>query len=492
MTPSFAKAVRDAAQEGGFVPPSLLIAALAQEAHPLTALADHDRSNALFDAFHKDFPCVGFHLWHGRELSDQDIAQLSGLIRWLIHSFGQWTDKADPERRLFAALLVTLKAIRADHEFWRTISDDLIPMSELLDAFAKLISLSQFSFTTRGFGPLPIWEGEAVERFMQADREADWVEISESWHRFAETISPNFFYGQAIQCLACLSFDRLVKVSNSVTQTMKAMIIADSLDQGTRLRLGLESDSPFIEFACVYSETSSIWRRVPPVPSQPELLARIFAKVAADPIRWAAWMRAFNRWPIRFPFLHGPLGEALAVVSYEAVEAYVSSVDLYPERTPNTDARLRVTDCLRTFREKASPERRQELWRLAYDRWKEWDFHSLGGYLGQIAWSVLDYAIVGYAIECIPPKMPRELCEEYQRFLNDVERAWHPDKTAANTRWNAVLSAFQPFAHAVSVQEPEGDWLNLGQLYWPFEPRDNRYYLEMFDSNNSDHCFFER
>ncbi len=77
---------------------------------------------------------------------------------------------------------------------------------------------------------------------------------------------------------------------------------------------------------------------------------------------------------------------------------YVYALHLYgkPLDSPVPDSgRREVTECLAAFRQSASEQRRAVLWKLAHERWLEWNFDlkNVTSHLTAINRCDLDYAV---------------------------------------------------------------------------------------------------
>jgi hypothetical protein len=133
------------------------------------------------------------------------------------------------------------------------------------------------------------------------------------------------------------------------------------------------------------------------------LLNKVLLQVATEMTRWQGWMQVFNAYPVRYPTLQRSLGQALASVPEPAIHAYVDSVVLHPLPAKPDPNRRTIADCLEAFRAAATTVRRHALWRLAHDRWSAWCFDQANpeAHLLAVNWSQLDYALAGYASECL-------------------------------------------------------------------------------------------
>lgn len=481
MTPTLQNAIVASAKRGDAIVPATLLAVLSKEETPLHALSHSDYGNTFFDALNHDFPFFPFDRIGNRQFKSDEFERLSGLIRWLVSSLHTWTKTIDPDRSLLGALFVVLQSLQADQSFWLQMPPSISKNTELMNVLAELVSCSQFEFSARDFDAVPIWEEEAIEEFKQADQAGNWVEIGKSWRQFENVMPPSFIFTQAIICLAHYSFDQVVLVADSVSQTIKAMIISKALSPNMRLRLAAASSSPYIEFCCVYAATTALGRVQPLQPIDPKLLVPILVKVSADGKKWDAWMEAFNHWPTRFPSIHAALGEALALMSEDALQSYIESTNMLTLDASNDEGRQLTTDCLRAFKSNANVEKRRYLWKLAYNKWSIWDFNpSCLGQINKICYSVLDYAVVGYLVECMDEDKCRTARDGVTTLLCSVDEAWYVSVSDCITEWNRLLSKFQLYAHAVNTQETGEDWLRGSKEYWPFKKNDEKYLCQMF------------
>jgi hypothetical protein len=114
---------------------------------------------------------------------------------------------------------------------------------------------------------------------------------------------------------------------------------------------------------------------------------------------------------------------------------------------------------------------------LAHTRWEIWNFDegNRETHLFNVHRSPLDYALVGYAVECLDQAGRDDAVEDTRRRLETVEDAWHPSISDIVTAWNRLLSHLQPYAHAAEVLSKGKAWLAETGMYMPFDPRTERY-----------------
>jgi hypothetical protein len=292
-------------------------------------------------------------------------------------------------------------------------------------------------------------------------------------------VFPNVFIAQSTRCLDRFGFEHLVRAANAIRHVAIAMQVASALPTGSSLKLGAACENAYIQFAAAYC--SVFWKRANPPLAQEdqELLELLLAKVSCNAERWMQWMLVFNRYPTRAGPMQNALGRTLARTSDSAVTAYIDAMILNPAAGDGRDV---VAECLRTFAESASEEHRQYLWKRAHDRWEKWrfgiaDYHP---HMFAIGNCELDYAIVGYALECMTEHERNEAIAGISRQLASLQNVWHGSHSDCIAEWNRLLSQLQPYAHADEVLKSGQDWLMRERQYMPFKPDENQYATMMY------------
>lgn len=185
------------------------------------------------------------------------------------------------------------------------------------------------------------------------------------------------------------------------------------------------------------------------------------------------WQRSIAiRW-LRYPTLQVPLGTALATIPESGLQPYVDSIRL--SAIPS-ESRRSVAVCLRAFQSAAPLARRQQLWELAHERWLRWDFGLTdpNERLTRIGYSELDYALVGFAVECLGriERADRDCCLREQ--LSSLTDQWHASHVHFLSESFRILSLRQPYAQADALN-PGEDWLREGSYFLPLDPKFQRY-----------------
>jgi len=476
------EAVRGATSPGDVAEPTSLLASIVGLDNPITTLSDRAEGNKLFEAFYDEFGFIRTAQSTKAPPDPINQARLTCLLRWLINEFRQWRQTEDPRNGKLVALLIVAHACDRDNGLWKMLPADFGSNADLTGRLKDLISSFTVEFTSRGGASEPIWEREAVEQLRLAEVQGDWANIGDRWRPFDQIVFPNALQIQVVRCLYRCGIDHLVHALTNLRQTAVAMQVTSTLDVDQRLLLGIASDNPYIQFSCVYQTFSG--RQTPQqlLSDEQQLLTSLLLRVANDTPRWSGWMRVFNTYPLRYPALQGALGQALAAAPDAAIEAYINSINLHPKQAGPNAGRQCVAACLREFRVSAAAARQTALWMLAHERWLEWRFNRADPdqHLFKINWSELDYAVVGYACECLDDAGRNRAMDFIRGELQELDDSWHASVSDITTTWNRLLSQFEPYAHAGRAMKTGDDWLTENREYWPFDQSKEEYVMMKF------------
>jgi hypothetical protein len=473
--------MKDAGAEGDAAEPRALLDTLASFESPLRALADHDQANALFEAFYREYPFL-----RGPEqlnpLQPEQRSRWVSLLRWLVRELRAWRAAADPSDSRLAAMLIVAQANDAGDNLWEQVREDIGSNAELVERLKALLRLFSIGIASRGGMPASIWEQEAIDAFQRADRAGDWVGIGSGLRLFEHQLIPSAILVQTVRCLYRCGILHLVDALANLHQTVMALQVTSALHLDQRVIFAVNSSNPYIEFAGVYTAISSRHATEQLSPAAEQMLSQVLLKVALDEPRWRAWMQLFNAYPVRYPALQEPLGAALAAVQEAAIDAYVDSIVLSVKPIkpvmPNPNRQC-IASCLRRFRTSAARNKRAKLWSKAHERWSTWDFDraSPQTYLSNVSRSDLDYALVGFAVECMNDTDIEEVKKTIIAEMNTLENDWYGTSLDIISRFRRLLSRFQAYGHAPVAITSDEDWLTDTKVYFPFDPNDHQYFV---------------
>jgi hypothetical protein len=469
----------EAKKFGDELAPTELLNTLLKHSEPINALSNMDQCNEIFEALRIQFGFLDFISETNQHLSTEENNKLVALLRWLIREFQDWQKEGDNSyHKLTALFVVSQYYCDLDNTFWSQFPAELENNLRLINALEELIGKYSINFTARSSETVPIWEKEAVDKFQQANSQGDWLCLADMWQQFEDVVVPSIFCEQTIQCQYQFGFDSLIKASSGIQHIVTAVQITKTLTIIQRLKLALASDNPYIQFASVYQTVSHRYEKKHLTNEEQQLLTQLLVKIAKDESLWVQWMKVFNRYPLRYPEMQVPLGQALAIAPYPAIKEYVNAIGI---STISHNSRLHVSECLRSFRSISELERQNYLWELAYHRWSEWQFEEadLDKCLFEVAFSELDYAVVGYIVNCMTESERDEVINAIYDKLDGLQNIWFTSHTDYQTEFNRLLSRLQPYLYARSMNNTSEDWLLIEKQYYPFDPKENRYVVMM-------------
>lgn len=473
----------EALQPGRAIGPATLLAVLEKEDSPLDAIMRVDGAGTIATAIEQDFSFLRFPRMQVDAVDGEAKKRWAGLIRWLLATIKNWKRSDDTRLRELAAVLLTASLCGGDTDLWCLLPEENAPSVEFLGILGVFVAKRQIVYDFRATASPPIWESEFVEAFQKADAAGDWPGIASMWPRLDHVGRPDALFMATVRCLARFGFAELVRATDALQQSHPVMELAVTLSAHQRLSLAIASGSERVRFCCAFTSVTQRPEAIALSVDEESALLRLLIKVAAAPQEWRKWMMAFNTYPLRYPLLHRPLGQALARASYDAAAIYIDSIKFHPIRVTEIDeSRTLVSTCLRSFSQEASLAHRQAVWAHAHRRWLEWRFGAAdpATSLFDIARSALDFAVASYATECIGAAERENAIADIQKRLPEVELTWHATETDCTTEWNRLLSLFQPYAHACRVAEIGEDPLVDTGLYYPFDLSRSLYHRIMF------------
>jgi len=154
------------------------------------------------------------------------------------------------------------------------------------------------------------------------------------------------------------------------------------------------------------------------------------------------WFYIFNQYPVRYPSLQLGFGAFLSNATDEKIRIYIDSLQL-------NQGEAHIKECLAYFFDHADEHRVRHLCKLAFEKWKDWDF----GDPYSIARSVLDRALVKY-FQIMLPKQDREnfIQNEINQILN-FQQQWFASIVELYKFVYLHLSRMQPACIAEELEQ---------------------------------------
>lgn len=189
----------------------------------------------------------------------------------------------------------------------------------------------------------------------------------------------------------------------------------------------------------------------------------LLVEAAQIPVEWARWMSVMNAFPSRYPQIQSAIGRTLSGASASILQGYLTPLSM------DDHSSQAVTQAFEAFRSSAPETARRALWAIAFKRWQDWDFGTTeeSKCLFRVARSALDFAVVGYFVECVDSQGRDAFAANLARRAQALEHAWHPSESPLLTERLKLISTYQLLAHAESVISNQSSWLPSDTLYRP-------------------------
>lgn len=438
--------------------------------NPLTALSGLDTGQEIFGAFDEDFGFIRVIRSLGSVISVEQKEKLASLIRWLIATLCGWRQIIDPKRATLTVIIVAAARLDENGALWGLMPDKINQNHELGFELQDILGRLQFRIGPGGFSRSPIVDGEQMEEFAAAEAEQNWSAL----RYFAENISWRFYSSaildQSVRGLNRFFPDQLIQKGRAVSQVGVAMQMMTAISVVDSFRVATQAENNVLQFAAVCRLFSSHDRLRVFDDAEEDALVSLLRKVSTDAPRWTAWMQAFATHPYQTSLMQPAIGQCLALSDDTALRAYIEAILLQS----NWLGRNEVKTCLGAFANCVSLERRQVAWRMAFARWSDWNFGERDDHsaLTEISVSNIDFAIVGYAVECLTSEEREVQIAGCLKMVERVEHSWHESHLNFMYSMYRVLSHSQPLVHARDCGTHRESWL------W------NKSYKFLFDQFN--------
>jgi hypothetical protein len=469
-----AEAIVASSEPGGFAPPTSLLELSKHLDDPLTTLSGRDTQREVFAALDEDLDFVRLVRSSRLTISPDQKEKLACSIRWLISALSDWRQTDDARRATLAAMIAVSATLDENGALWLLIPGRVSQNQELGRELQDILGRLQFRAEVANYSRSPIADAEQIEEFAAAEAEQNWPALRSFAERAPWRFHSNAILDQSVRLLNRFFPDRLVQVGRAVSQIGLAMQMVTAISVGEAIRFATQAENSALQFAAV----CRLFAMHDPVPVldavQEVALVALLNQVTTDAPRWAAWMRAFAAHPYRAGQMQPAIGRCLALSDEAALRAYIDAIYLQSSWL----GRDEVKACLSTFANCVSLERRQAAWRMAFARWSDWNFGERDGHSEptEITLSNIDFAIVGYAVECLTPEEREMHIAGCLDMVGRSEHVWHKSQLDHMHYTYRALSRSQPFLHAHDCNTNRDNWL------WPkirkyfFNQLDDRYW----------------
>ncbi len=471
MTAFFKSAFKKAFQSPRSIAPDELINALSKTEDPITYLqGDWANFPEIRDASQKELGHIDIcrvHLLQGSDLPPELGTQLAGTISWLLKQIEAFESHQDNSRMILAAIFEVCARLSQISAFWTYVPRDKISPDFYQVMHDVLVRIAH----SNSDAGAPVWERELMRSVNEADSNERWSVLSKHWHAFEHVVRPHCLFSETSRFLYAQDLNRLIQAVDGMTTMWDILHAVQHLTAKEKLHLASLSKNARARFLLVQDTLFHFPKSEELNDQQSEYLGKTLTKVMACNQEWDEWMGALNEYPVRVPQLQETLGRVLANGEYAQLCSYINAISLYPH---HNDCRLQVTECLRAFRNNASLEKRQELWRIAHDRWERWDFGISTGslILTQVAWSQIDFAVMGYFLEVLEQSELEKLRSEFHKVFYNMQFEWYAKEVDFLHTYYYKISRFALISEtSASVHE----WSLPTSYRVPFNPKLDRY-----------------
>ena len=455
--------------------PTRVLLALTRMSNPFEC-DDEAARKMLDEACQADLGTIYRHGQSGRHLNKDERAIWIDRIAWLLASMRGFKE-AQASNVVLPAMLLTSKAFKGS--IWAAIPPEFYT-PDMLDCMSAIVERVQYTLDAQS-PQVPCWEREAFRDFLQAEREGDWPAIASSWNTIYPAIwsKPDLSKADLLQLVVCLNATELgQKALAAAIDKMDGIIpimwATAAMTPSQIANVALHSASKRTRFVLIQALLSGDLQDVPCGEDVMEILATVFRTTQGDPDEWTKWLRAFNRNPARTIWIQPALGASLGNSSDSIKSAYVYAINLYPTVGGSREA---VSKCFEEFRKHALLDDRKSMWRVSYRRWDKWNFDKANGAtsLFEIAFCDLDYAIIGYYVECLSDSELTVELDAINDALIACQDEWYKDHLSFKDAWYRLLSRYQIATYAYAVRNDEQPWELPMKIYLPFDPETNLY-----------------
>lgn len=402
-------------------------------------------------------------------LTQDEQNTLDGLLKWLIQELRVWDETEDKNARRLALIFIISNILIEN--LWELIPFSVINNPKINNFLEGRFDRFQRNIVIPQQQQVPIWEKEAAQQYIKAIHDRDWQHLANKWHiwRHSPKLDQvNTFQYQIFLFLLNYSPEQLIRTTNRYEDFISLMLICreHSFSLLQRFQLALDSTNELFRFALLFSLELNNDKYHDLTDEEADCFALIFQKTGSNIDQLRLWLMLFNRYPVRFPIFAEGFGVYVAKYASETeIDIYLESIKVEAIKLQNGyyDAREILGKTFQKFAAVAECNVRKLFWDKCYCKYLAWNFGYVEDhyYLNAVHLSNIDYALVGYFIEC-QEQGDRE--EVVQNILKDVDsiftKNWYGSQSGITTEFYNLLSKLQPVCYAGEVGKDQlTSWL---------------------------------
>ncbi|MDO7430953.1 hypothetical protein Q5X64_15075 [Acinetobacter baumannii] len=395
-------------------------------------------------------------------LTEDEHNTLEGLLKWLIQELRVWDETDDKNAKRLALVFIISKILIEN--LWELIPPSVINNPKLNTFLEGRFNKFQCNIVIPQQQQVPIWEKEAAQQYIKAIHDRDWQHLANKWHIWRHSPKldqANTFQYQIFLFLLNYSPEQLIRTTNQYEDFISLMLICreHSFSLLQRFQLALDSTNELFRFALLFSLELNNDKYHDLTDEEADCFAQILQKIGRNSDQLRHWLMIFNCYPVRFPILAEGFGVYVAKYASETdIDLYLETIKVEAINPQHGyyDTRRILGKTFQKIAEFAESDVRKLFWSKCYCKWLAWNFGQVEEHyhLSTVHLSNIDYALVGYFIEC-QEQGDRE--EVAQNILKDIDsiftKNWYGSQSGIITEFYNLLSKLQPVCYAGEVGE---------------------------------------
>ncbi|MGE6442339.1 hypothetical protein ACQKC9_12345 [Psychrobacter sp. NPDC078409] len=453
---------------------------------------NNDEVESIYLELKKDFIWLEFFYCKINEglrnsLTDSEFFELKGLCKWIIDKINNWKLDSDPNLKIISLCFLVINLFNIN--IWFYLKDKINNIEIENELSLRVI---KFKSNVKCYESSLIWEKEAIQKIDIFIKNRDWLGIANNWSIFRNSkifAFPNIFQSQCFLLLNELCLDKLTRSLERYEDYFSMMSLVNNelylLD--SRFLLASKTNNDLLKFALLFD--LELKNHINLSNEQEVVLAGIFANICKNKELAKIWFEILNRYLVRFYFFSGAFGIFIAKhASEEDINIYLNS--LGNSRFGQTlsynysDDRRILTEVFERFDSLASLEKRKILWHIVYSKYIEHGLSNYDGtdYMNNLCYSVFDYAVVSYFLECVNISNLESKLAQINQELTDIHSNWTNSEIDLRSKFYKLISLLQPIYHTNLVLEAKVEKLQkVGSYYVPPQLVNDKRTGLMFD-----------
>lgn len=414
-------------------------------------------------------------------LTQDERNSLKGLLRWIIQELLVWDETEDNNAKCLGLIFIISNILLEN--LWELLPFSLINNPKINTFLESRFNKFQTNIVIPQQQQVLIWENEAAQQYIQAIKERDWQHLATNWYiwgRSPKLEQANTFQYQIFLFLLNYAPEQLINATERYEDFIGLMLISTehSFSLLQRFQLALDTKNELFRFILLFSLELNNRKYHGLTNAEADCFAQIFQKIGSNIDQLRHWLMIFNRYPVRFSIFAEGFGVYVAKYASEiGIDLYLESIKVESVNIQNGyyDTREILGKTFQKFAAVAECDTRKLFWNKCYCKYLAWNFGYIEEhyYLNTVHLSNIDYALVGYFIEC---KESGDRKEIVQNILKDIDsifmKDWYASQSGVTTELYNLLSKLQPICYASEVGKSE-------LVSWLMKPK-KIYYSNIF------------